>query len=159
MNSETLTERLVTVTPYRAQDARDMLVADRALEALNGKHDETYEYWEKAGPAWTLRVNDHIVGCAGLIRWPWAHVATAWLLPSQGLEAYPKSIVLAVVETLRECLRTEPIRRIDCLVQADHPKAQRFIEWIGFTREQDGLARSLGPRQEDMLRYELVVAP
>jgi RimJ/RimL family protein N-acetyltransferase len=154
-------EKVIEVTPYRAEDARTIRLTPRAEESLRhlGNLGDQWTQYERMGPAWTLRVDGQIVGCAGLIfMWPkpTPKVAHAWLLPSPTMHQYPRTVVEAIVTRLRELIDEYGLVRVQLEVQADFMIGHRFVQWLGFTREQDGVARRYGPANEDFVRYELV---
>jgi len=168
-NSETVvTEKVIEVTPYRAQDARDLKLTERAAASLQGLGDldAVWVQYETLGPAWTLRVDDEIVGCCGLIfMWPKPipKVAHAWLLPSPLLAQYPLTAVKAIVTRFRELIDQYDLVRVQLEVQADFEAGNRFVQWLGFEPDgrpdAPGLMPCYGPNGEDYVRYALIRRP
>jgi len=146
----------IEVTPFRAEDARALKLTDRSVASLQGVDlDEAWRQYETKGVGWTLRVDGVVVGCAGLLTM-WPGVMHAWLLPSIALGQYPKTVVVAIVERFRALIDERGLRRVELTVQGDFLLGHRFVQWLGFSREADGIARRYGPADEDLVRYELV---
>lgn len=149
----------ITVAPFRADDARAIpLHPDVAAAWAGCDLDTVWAQYEAGGPAFTLRVDEGVIGCAGLL-FPWPHtrrVAHAWLLPSPRLAAYRLTGVKALVSHLQDLIDQHQVIRVGFEVRADFALGHRFAQWLGFTREQDGLARRYGPADQDFVRYEMV---
>ena len=131
-----------------------MTITDRALGAYINRegaskafHD--YEHLEGA-VGWTLRMEDEIIGCAGLLPM-WPGVMQAWLLPSPLLPRYPRTVVEALIVNLQRLIADRGLRRVQCTVQKEFLAGRRLVEWLGF--EPEGLAIAYGPQGEDHVHY------
>lgn len=148
-------EKVVTVTPYKAEDALSMPFTRQAAQSLmNVNAEKTFRDYEKLGPAWTLRVNGTIVGCAGLMI-PWPGVAHAWLLPSVTIGTYPKTVVQLVVATLYDLLAKLNLRRIDCEVEMGFTVGHRFVQALGFV-PFGPVKERWGPNDNDYQPYVIL---
>jgi hypothetical protein len=144
-----------SIRPYRAEDARLIRFTPEALASYQnaGDLERQWKEYERMGPAWTLRVGDDVVCCAGLMRL-WRGRAHAWLLPSVTMPSYSKTIVLALVDHLRALIHEQQFVRIECHVMKEHQMGRRLVEWLGF--KQEAIMERYGPNDEDYVQYALI---
>jgi len=154
--TETVAAVGISVTPYRAADAAAVTLRPEERAAFVGLDlPAVWHQYETAGPAWTLRVNGEVIGCAGLMLAVPGR-ACAWLLRGQALEAHALTAVKAIRACFAQAVREYGLVRVEFTVLAGFGPGQRFAEWLGFTRETDGLARRGAVNDADLVRYELV---
>lgn len=111
---------------------------------------------EKAsGPiAFTAVADEGILGCAGLMI-PWPGVGLAWMDLAEAVCRYPVWMTRIVRQVLDDATRSYGLHRIEAVVRVDNVRNQRWIEALGFVRE-NGCARAYTPDRVDGLRYERV---
>jgi RimJ/RimL family protein N-acetyltransferase len=142
------------LTAYHAADARVIRFTPEALQAYG--HVDLERIWrayETSGPAWTMWVGDEVVGCAGLIVM-WPGVAQAWLLPSVRLAQYPRSVVTALVDNLKQAITDLHLRRVECNVDKNFKLGRRLVEWLGF--DEEVVKQRAGPNDEDLVQYVII---
>ena len=146
----------VQLTAYEPEDAWAITPTEHAA-ALN-EHlpnlKAAYEFYKAKGPAWTLRINGVLIGCAGLMLLDWPGVAHAWMLPSPALAQHPKISLTLLRQKLEETIRTHQLVRIQAEVQTTFTTGRRFIESLGF--EHEGDMRRFGPDGSTFSRYAWV---
>ena len=106
--------------------------------------------WLVGGPAYTLFINDHIIGCGGLVHMGWKR-AEAWLLLSGLVYDYPRIAAKAIIENFNDLIKEHKLKRIQALVHPDFVLGKQFIERLGF--EAEGTLRAFGPNNEDLIMY------
>jgi RimJ/RimL family protein N-acetyltransferase len=159
----------IVLSPFRAEDAYAMELTRQAIRSLTGVDTlENFRLYEAKGPGWTLRIEEQIIGCAGLMfPWPSGSLAIAWLLPSPHLARYPLTAIKLLLDKLRALITEYQPRRVEFLVDASFRVGQRFAEWLEFRRDgccdppcpQCGVVRAYGPQGEDYIRYVWVREP
>lgn len=130
------------------------------LKGIINRDTTEKEPWELAhikengGPALTGVLDETILGCAGLIL-PWPGMALAWMVLSENIGGHGLWMTRMVRRFLDDAVRSFRLHRLEAMTLADNTKNQRWIEALGFTRE-NGKARQYTPGRQDMIRYERV---
>ena len=109
--------------------------------------------WKDAGPAYTLFINDEIVGSAGIILQDWQR-GEAWLLFNSLFYKYVKTTYKVIKQSLGQMIAEHDLRRVQALVDPNVQNGQTFMEHLGF--EKEGLLKSFGPRGENLFIYARV---
>jgi len=144
------------VTPYRANDALAVRLRPEERAAFAGIDlPAVWHQYETAGPGWTLRIDDEVIGCAGLMLAVPGR-ACAWLLRGDRLEAHALTAVKAIRACFAQAVTEYRLVRVEFTVLDGFTQGQRFAEWLGFTRERDGLAQRAAATDADLVRYEMV---
>ena len=107
-----------------------------------------------AGPAFTAICDGQVLGCAGLIL-PWPGIGLAWMELSEQADQYRLWLTKVTRRVLTDLMRAHRLHRVEVVVLADSPRNQRWIEALGFTRE-NGRARAYSTDRRDVIRYERV---
>jgi len=110
---------------------------------------------ENGGPSFTAMVNTNILGCAGVII-PHPGLAMAWMVLNKDIEHYGLWITRTVKLLLRDIKRAYELHRIELIVFEYHERNRRWAEILGFTIENNGIARAYTPEGQNMIRYEMV---
>lgn len=96
-------------------------------------------------PAFTVIFDDKIVAVGGMIIL-WDYVGEMWLMLTKDCKREGIFGMIAF-ETIKnkvdELIEEYKIRRAQCTIRTDFPKAKRMIEALGF--EQEGLLRNYTP--------------
>lgn len=135
--------------PFRAEHLTGLLNRDGGLR----------EPWSLAiekqhGPAMTGILSETILGCAGVVL-PWPGVGLAWMVLGEQVGEHGIWMTRMVRRFLDDVIRCHNLHRIEAVVLADNYRNQRWIERLGFTRE-NGCARAYTQNQRDAIRYEWV---
>lgn len=109
---------------------------------------------QNGGLAMTGVCDERVLGCAGLIL-PWPGVGLAWMVLGEEIASHGLWMTKMVRRFLDDAIRSHHLHRLEAVVLADNNRNQRWIERLGFTRE-NGCARAYTPDQRDAIRYEWV---
>lgn len=107
------------------------------------------------GLAFTGVLGDRILGCAGIVM-PWPGIGMAWMVLSEDIGGHSVWMTRMVKGFMRDVVRCYNLHRIEAVVLSDNVRNQRWIERLGFSRE-NGAARQYTPDRKDMIRYERLV--
>ena len=109
---------------------------------------------QQSGPAMTGMLDDLVLGCAGVIL-PWPGMGLAWMVLGEKVGNHGIWMTKMVRRFLDDVIRCHSLHRLEAVVLADNERNQRWIERLGFTRE-NGCARAYTQDQRDAIRYEWV---
>lgn len=138
------------LVPYKA--AHLMSFEDRDKWTVNS--------WQIAlgretGPAFTGMVDDQIIGCAGVML-PWPGMGIAWVTVSPVAVLYHGYwMTRSCRRVLNDVVRAFNLHRLEAVALADSDTNQRWLELLGFVRE-DGRATAYLPDKRDVIRYERI---
>jgi RimJ/RimL family protein N-acetyltransferase len=140
-----------TLIPFKAEHLlafqdRDLWARDRWRLAFEK---------ERGGPAFTVMVGDTIIACAGIVL-PWPGLGLVWMALSDDIGSHRVWLTRRVRRMMHDAIRSLCLHRLEATVLADNARNQRWIEALGFSRE-NGKARAYTTDRKDMLRYELVL--
>jgi len=96
-------------------------------------------------PAFTVIFEDKIVGVGGMIIL-WDYVGEMWLMLTADCKREGIFGIIAfqaIKDKVDELIRVHKMRRVQCTVRVDFPKAQSMVEALGF--EFEGLMRAYTP--------------
>lgn len=142
------------MTPYlRAFEPSD------AVEILNrdGRQGSTWNIIRQAqkGPAFTAVLDGRPIGCGGI--WiPWPGVGMGWMVLSEAIAPHWRWMAKTTKQLLRVFVRVHALHRVEASALEESPVNQRWLEWLGFTRERDGVARQYLIDKRSMVRYEWI---
>ena len=139
------------LVPFEAHHLRGLVNRDT-------HHEDPYSLTLekiKGGPAFTALDGDLVVGCAGLVL-PWPGMGIGWMVLSDHIERYALWMTRIVRRFLHDARLIYGLHRLEAMVLADNVRNQRWIEMLGFTREQHGVARQYTSDRADGLRYEWI---
>jgi hypothetical protein len=80
-------------------------------------------------------------------------VGEVWMLPGMDFAASARRILPMQRGMIEVTYKALGLRRLQMLVEADWPEAQRYAEHLGFVREYDKPARALGHNGTDVFFY------
>jgi RimJ/RimL family protein N-acetyltransferase len=112
--------------------------------------DQWVQGWKDGGPAYTLIMDDQVVGCAGVVLLEWGR-GEAWTLLSSLFYRYKLTAIRFIKKYLQRIAEDEELKRVQAQVRCDFEAGKRFIEFLGFERE--GVLRRFGPNSEDIVMY------
>jgi len=137
------------VKPFFASDLKDFQFdgIERCI-MTNEEAKQNISHFARIGSIFTGEQNGKVVGFGGLYPVSDDGVAVAWSLINK--EAY--NHIKYVIKRMRALIKSENYRRTQAMC-IDHPKAKRFLECIGFTRE--GKLRQMLPNR-DMIIYSVL---
>jgi len=130
------------------------------LQGLVNRDTAHQEPWtlavekQQSGPAFTGVLGDTILGCAGVVI-PWPGVGLAWMVLSEQIGDHAIWMTRMVKHFLNDIRRGYALHRLEAVVLLENERNQRWIEALGFTRE-NGKAREYTSAREHVIRYELV---
>lgn len=109
---------------------------------------------ESGGPAYTAVVGDTLLGCGGVLL-PWPGMGLAWLALTAEAGRYRVWLTRTARRVLADIMRAYELHRLEAVVRADNTRNRRWIEALGFARE-NGCARAYTTDRVDGIRYERV---
>lgn len=140
------------LVPFKAQHMllfsnRDNVIQDIIL----------HEQKEHLGPAFTGFTNEgKIVGCAGImIMWP--GVGIAWCAFAEDIREHGLWMTGMVKRVMQDVIRNHNLHRLEAVVLSDNMRNVKWIEALGFTREENSVARKYTQDRKDVYRYEYVM--
>ena len=107
------------------------------------------------GVAWTAEIAGRPIGCGGVIP-IWSGMAVCWLLFGEEICRYPVWITRTVRRLVGDLTRVWALTRLEAVVLETSVRNQRWLESLGFTLEQNGIARAYLPDHRSMIRYERI---
>lgn len=142
------------IVPYQTVHAYEILernVREQDLWLSDfPEWDRWVKEWKESGPAYTLIIDDQVVGCAGVILLGWNR-GEAWTLFSSLLYRYKLTVIKSIRTYLERIARAHKLKRIQAQVRSDFREGMRFMEFMGF--ESEGVLKAFGPRGEDIIMY------
>ena len=148
------------IIPYNRIHAYDVLeknVRDRDVWLTDSPGWKQWAVnWEKGGPAFTLIIDEQVVGCAGVILLG-HNRGEAWMAISKLLYMYPKTVFKTVRDGLVGIVAEHHLRRVQALVLPDFEAGKRFMSHLGFKYE--GTLIAYGPAGEDFEIYGRIQWP
>ena len=124
---------MVEIRAYKFEDALEIEPSETGVK----KHPD-YEKWAKMnehGPAYTLLVNNEIIGCGG-VRIFWEGCGEAWSILKDKTPQLLNMMLLEVSKKqidkiIKEC----KLRWIQMSVRTDFSKGIHFVQFLGFKRK------------------------
>lgn len=107
------------------------------------------------GPAFTAVLDGQPIGCAGVVI-PWPGVGQCWMVLSEAIDAHALWMYRQVRHILDGVVMAMGLHRLEAVSTMEEPRNMRWLEGLGFTAEQGGVARKLLPDQRSMKRYEWI---
>lgn len=147
--------KIVTFEKQHAYDILQHNVVERdAWISGVGDFEDYVSAWKNRGPGFTVINDNGIVMSGGVALLGWRR-GEAWLLLSNLFYKYPIVSTKMIRNKLSDIIGQHGLVRVQSLVYPEFNAGMRFIEMLGF--ECEGLLRSFGPNNEDMLMYAMVV--
>ena len=144
----------IRVIKFKTGDALDILernIRERDIWlTVVPDWEKVIDGWEKGGPAYTLVVDGNIVGCAGVVLFPYNH-GEAWALLSSLFYKNVKTAYRAVKEGLSKIIKEHHLIRVQSLACPTSETAHRFLKHLGF--KDSGLQECYGPNGEDFIMF------
>ncbi len=109
---------------------------------------------EQNGPAFTAIIDDKVIGCAGIVI-PWPGMGIAWVVLDKAIEHHGVWMTRVIKHVIRDAMSGLGLYRLEAVVLTDSVRNQRWIELLGFTRE-NGMAKNYMPDGHNVYRYELI---
>ena len=88
------------------------------------------------GPAFSIVVEDRIIGCAGLSLTGLAGIVVAWCSFSEEVGKYPIWLTKNVKRVLNDSMRALKIHQIEAIVFKDSERNRKWAEHFGFEGRQ-----------------------
>lgn len=128
-----------------------------AIANRDGRQSSTWNVLRQAqrGPSFTAVVDDRPMACGGLVI-PWDGVGMAWMILSDEAAWHWIWLSKTTKRTLRTLVRVHGLHRVEAMALEEAPVNQRWLEWMGFARERDGVARQYVVDRRSMVRYEWI---
>jgi len=108
-------------------------------------------------PAFTAIFDDKIVGVGGMIIL-WDGVGEMWLMLTADCKREGVFGIIAfgaIKNKVDELIEKHKMRRVQCTVRVDFPKARKMVEALGF--RQEGIMLSYCPDGGDVWRYARII--
>ncbi len=147
----------VKVVPYEVAHAYEILDKIIEEEDLQLSKFPDWDVWVKSvkdnGPAYTLFVNDEIVGCAGVILLGYGK-GEAWMLRvSSRLCKCKKTAYKIIKEVLPMIIKANNLKRVQALIKPDFDRGKNLAKHLGFKNETPEGMEGYGPNGETFLMY------
>ena len=138
----------------RAFQASDL----RGLVNRDGKQGSVENVLRQAsmGPCFTGAVDGKPIACGGMMI-PWDGMGIAWMIVAEDAAWHWIWLSKTTKRIFRALVQVHQLHRVEATALVGAPVNQRWLEWIGFGREKDGVARQYTCNQRSMVRYEWVV--
>jgi len=134
------------IVPFQPKHL-ELMVLQPAQTAFSNYFDPAYgDALQKSGQCFTAIEDNHVYGCAGVIK-QWDNRAIAWAL----LSAYAGRQFIRIHRAVQRFLDTTDFRRIEAFVDADFQEGHRWIQMLGFERE--GYMKAFSPNGNDAVLY------
>ncbi len=148
MSKPTIDFKLI---PFRAEHAED-LADENTMTAAERKFLFNSHVHNLSVPGHGISVirNGYLLGSGGVFP-IWEGLGEAWVMPSNLVSSHKKMFVKLIRSNLEQMTEKFNFRRVQATARADLPKAQRFLEFLGFERE--GLLKKYGPDGSDHILY------
>ena len=136
------------------------------IEEILKKHPREYELkwatspdwkvwlwkWKKDGPAYTVKIDDELVMCAGVI-YVSKYIGECWMVLSSLFPKYRKTCFKAIKTYLDKTMSSYGLRRLQAMVDQDFQEAHHFLIHLGFRSETPDGMKYFGPNGETMYLY------
>lgn len=139
-----------TVRPFRPGDAVQFVNRDgfQCTEAHLLMQSQS-------GPAFTAELDGQPVAAAGVVM-PWPGLGLAWMVIDEAVRLPPLWMTRTVKRFLADLVRRHGLHRLEAVAVQDSLRNQRWLEAMGFTREQHGVARRYLADARAVIRYERI---
>lgn len=136
------------LVPYKAEHLlmlafRDSDRADASRHAFRHETD---------GIAFTAIYDDKLYGCAGIVIE--GHIGVAWaVLTTELMTQFPIWTTRIVRTVIRQAVKIYKLQRVEMAALSNR------VDWgvaLGFTREQNGIARNVTHDGRDLIRLEMI---
>lgn len=144
------TIQIPTVRPFRPDDAAQFVNRDgfQCTEAHMLAQSQS-------GPAFTAELDGQPVAAAGIvILWP--GLGLAWMVINETALLPPVWLTRTVKRFLADLVQRHKLHRLEAVAVQDSLRNQRWLEAMGFTREQHGVARRYLADARAVIRYERI---
>lgn len=146
---------VIPYDPFYAYQILEMNVRDEDLWLSDfPEWEEWVKGWQEQGPAYTQVIDGEVVWCGGITLTKW-HRGEAWLLLSTAFFKHVKESYKAIKAYLSNVMKEHGLVRVQAMIDPENDRAKRLAEHLGF--HEEGLLRSYGPRNEDVLIFARVV--
>lgn len=138
-------------------DIRDARQSDLDFVRQNPLEEalKVYPELEIKGYAKTGIVNGEIVGVGGVIVY-YAGRGEAWMVLSKKVNDFKVETVLCLHKMMEQAISELKLKRLECSVRADFPKAKELIECLGFKCETPKPMKCYCPDGADAYLYSIV---
>jgi len=106
----------------------------------------------QGGPAFTGLLGEIVLVCAGAVI-PWPGVGFVWMVVNEAIHSHERWMTRMVKRILHDVIHCYGLHRIEAVVLADNARNQRWIERLGFSRE-NGAATHYTSDRKDIIRYQ-----
>lgn len=135
---------------FRMQDVVEIVNRDGEQSA-----SEIVAYQASAGPCFTAELDGVPIGCGGIVQ-QWPGVGICWMLLSKDIGNHGVWLTRVTKDFIARSVRVLKLHRLEATALVDSTRNQAWLELLGFTKEQDGVARGYLPNKKSMVRYERV---
>lgn len=136
--------------PFRASDVTTIVNRD-------GTQVEASQLLKQAalGPAFTACVDERPIAMAGVVLL-WPGVGVAWMVLSEDIAPYGRWLTKTVKIFLDDMTQRHHLHRIEAVALQESVRNQVWLEALGFTSEQHGVAQHYLTDHRAVIRYERV---
>ena len=99
------------------------------------------------GPSWTITNSDSVIGCAGVLTRMPKGMGAVWMSLSSDVAKHGVWLTRIVRRALRDVSLVYGIKQLETVVLVDNKRNQRWIESLGFKREETYVRYILHPKE------------
>ena len=144
--------KIIAFEGVHAYDILDRNIREEDIWISGQNWEEAVKGWKERGPAYTLVIDDQIIGCGGVVLMS-HRIGEAWTLLSSLFYKYPKTSYKTIKQYLQQIIEKEKLKRIQAVIYPNQNRAIRFIEHLGFHNETPNGMVASGPNGENLLLF------
>lgn len=148
------TAKIIPFDPIHAYELLDKKIREEDMWVSGQDWELAINGWFRYGPGYTVKIGDDILCVCGVVLMGNGN-GEAWSLMSPMISKYPVTLSKCMIRCLNDSIQVENLKRVQAIVNPDHEKAKRFMEFLGFSLE--GTLKGFGVNKEDLLMYGRVI--
>jgi hypothetical protein len=107
------------------------------------------------GPAFTAVLGEQPIALGGIVI-PWPGMGMCWMALSDEAEPYMAWLSITTRRFMLAAVKDYSLHRVEAVALQGSAKNQQWLEWLGFTREVNGVAQAYLTDKRNMIRYEWI---
>lgn len=139
-----------TVREFKPDDALAIMNRDGAQITSDLIIEQT-----KNGPAFTAVLDHSVLACGGVVI-QWKGMGSAWMVLAEDIGSHGLWLSRVTIKFLKQIKHDYNLHRMEAMALEECTRNQAWLELCGFTRENNGIAKSYLPDKRSMVRYEWV---
>ena len=107
------------------------------------------------GPAFTAECDGKVLGCGGVVV-IWPGMGCCWMVLADDIGSHGLWLSKVTIQFMQQVKRDLKLHRLEATALHESIRNQKWLELLGFTRENHGHARKYLSDQRSIVRYEWV---